>query len=569
MQGVHTTKADDPLDMWDDAARKPKRVATKPQPTPEPPTTPAAKSDEEEGSSLWGIKSPSAPTQTTKKTSDDLLDMWGDGGISTPETVALDSGSGASETTEPKDTDSLDEVSAARDSFTPLPDSNDIYVKGAKKKERTVEQPSLEKPAMGSSLSELRERVLKQSVQDKIPVKKPPTPDPEAEGKDEDISATHGLVSGRSGVGMSGTSTGGPETRHAKAIAGVAQELKDLGGQGAAAEKAHPSNIPKSHSSLPLVRTFRADVEAAVTQGKVSMVGMISAEEKRRSGGPTGATAQKVARSRLSAKAYIMLGAALVFLSTILLVAGVIAYMVWLRPYLGARAENMFAAERMIDYSIEGKNGVVVLAELAALRDGTQNTQGTMTEIRLYTTMGESGSVQERNRVSAPQFVSLIAPNAPPQLLGALQSEFVIGLHQTEKSQVFLILSLKDAQFGPARAGMTAWEQSMARDLSPLFGDFEQLRTTQTPTWFRETPQMQATSTATDTPALVAPPPAPRPPENPTFRDYSVANISGRAIVDSNGKAHLVWSATDQSTIIIVTDPATLRDIQMRRGIGY
>jgi hypothetical protein len=573
MQGVHTPKEDDPLDMWSDSAKKSKRSASRPQPTPESvplSTPPKPKKEESDGSSMWGIRPSLTPEHTEATQGDGPVDMWGAGNL-IPDANTRGSSVGDSESTvsEAQDLDGLDEELAARDSFTSLPESNDVYVKGAKKKERVVEKPSLENPSTGNSLSELRERVLKQSVQDKVPVKRPSTPNSATEGKDEDISATHGLVSGRTGVGMSATTSGGPETRHARALAGVADELKELGGKEAAGDRKRPSNVPKSHSSLPLVRTFRADVEAAVTQGKVSMVGMISAEEKRRSGSTGGVTAQNVARSRLSAKAYIMLGAALVFLTTILLVVGIIVYMVWVRPYLGSGSKNMLAAERMIEYSIEGKSGVVVLTELAALRDEAQGTQGTMTEIRLYSTIGEGGSTQERNRISAPQFVTLIAPSTPPQLLGALQNDFVLGLHQREKSQVFLILSLKDAQFGPARAGMTAWEQSMARDLSPLFGEFEQLRTTQTPVWFTETPQVQATSTATETPAVVPPIRTPQPPENPTFRDYSVANISGRAIVDTAGKAHLLWSATDQATIIIVTDPATLRDIQMRRGVGY
>ncbi len=569
MKEVHTPEEDDPLDMWGAAARKPKRPA--PQKTLEPEPFAADQQEKEmseASSSPWGIAPSSTPTHTPRDQNDDPLDMWGEGASSpeTPHTPGFDDVEHI--LPEAGDLDSLDEDLAARDSLSPLPDSNDIYTKDAKKKDVTPAQPSAERPATGTSLSDLRERVLKQSVQDKAPVRKPVAPTPA--GNADDLSATHGLVSGRTNVGTTSNSPAGPGTPHAKAIAGVAQELKNMGSGDTAKEKGHPSNVPKSHSSLPVVRTFRADVEAAVTQGKVSMVGMISAEEKRRSGDNGGIKARNVIRSRLSAKAYIMLGAALVFLTTILLVAGVIIYMVWVRPYLGSLAQSTVSTERMVSISIEGKSGSVILAELAALRDETQYTRGTMTEVRPYRSLAEDGSAHERNRVPAPEFLRLVAPNTPPQLLGALRDEFVLGFHQTESSQAFLILLLKDDQFGPARAGMVAWERGMARELSPLFGDYDVLRESQAPTWFATVARPEEDGTATDTPQTLSPPPSDQSQvTDPVFRDHSVANIATRAIIDRSGNVHLLWSTTDQATVVIVTDPATLRDIQMRRGVGY
>jgi hypothetical protein len=168
--------------------------------------------------------------------------------------------------------------------------------------------------------------------------------------------------------------------------------------------------------------------------------------------------------------------------------------------------------------------------------------------------------------VPAQTFFMQIAPNMPQTLTRTLLPTFLLGVHAYDGNQALLIL--KTDSYEQAFSGMLAWERTMRDDLLPLFAYTPPARITQenmlatttaTSTLAATSTQAQATSTATTTPEA-----APSAFLQTGFIDKIVENHDARVFQNNFGDVYFLWTFLDRGTIVITTNPNTLKEVILR-----
>jgi hypothetical protein len=155
---------------------------------------------------------------------------------------------------------------------------------------------------------------------------------------------------------------------------------------------------------------------------------------------------------------------------------------------------------------------------------------------QLYVEQAGTSTDIQPTYVSAQQFLTLIAPTLPDTFTRTIAPVYLLGVHSFGNNQPFLIFKVDSYEQG--YAGMLAWETTMKHDLSPLF-DYTPVPKTQT-----------ASTTATST--------------APSFIDSIVVNHDARVLKDQYGTIDFLWTFLDHSTVVITTNPDTLREIVSR-----
>jgi hypothetical protein len=131
---------------------------------------------------------------------------------------------------------------------------------------------------------------------------------------------------------------------------------------------------------------------------------------------------------------------------------------------------------------------------------------------------------------SAEQILSILSPRAPGSFQRGVQELTFGGVG----SAPFMIM--KVSSFDTAFAGMLEWERAMSADLSPLYG----------------TPVVETfdPSARTDTQVRAA-----------FFKDAIASNKNIRLLLDEAGEDRIVYTFTDQNTVVITTTREALNTL--------
>jgi hypothetical protein len=151
------------------------------------------------------------------------------------------------------------------------------------------------------------------------------------------------------------------------------------------------------------------------------------------------------------------------------------------------------------------------------------------TVTQMYPTVTPGGDVEKP--APAEAIVAVLAPRAPGSFTRSIK-EITFGSSAT--AEPFIII--KATSFDVAFAGMLNWETMMSADLAPLFG------TTVTETF---DPQARTASGAREA----------------FFKDVIASNKNARVLLDENGDDRIVYTFTDQNTILITTNRETLAEL--------
>ncbi len=504
------------------------------------------------------------PTQVVSDEGDDPLDLRGPTAMpSAPESTVPQSHTATPGTDNTRETVGDSSLQA----FVPIPDTN------IEKEHPAVPKRKPVTPNTGTSLASLRDRVLQTSIEtpstEEMSQQKAAPAAKELSRKDvETLKEVHGLMNNNATHETFSLPTAGPEptTEHARAIAGVADELEDIAApeEPTVSQDQNPK-LPKVYTSLPMLRTYRGDVERAVTKGKVSMVNMISAEEKRRSAPEPKVAQRKVVTSQRGIRNRIIA-------STVLAVAavGLIAFSWYLlrsepQPYVGDN--TLMATEQGVQHEVTGVEGTALRSDLRRLADGLEERRNSIVEIQLVKKSLAELGVETTSVVTSEELFAVLGTSAPTSLSRNVDDTYMLGVHQLDNAEVFLIL--KTSSYDNALAGMFEWEATLLEDLEPLFGRADEyVPIKEYDPDAEPTPQLVAatassTATSTDTLAVTAAR-APDDGEGIVFRDVSVANMASRGIHDKNGDYLLLWTMPDRSTVVITTHAETLREIRAR-----
>lgn len=292
-----------------------------------------------------------------------------------------------------------------------------------------------------------------------------------------------------------------------------------------------PFTLTKKESGdeVQKIRTYQSDVAGALKKEKTSLIQMVLAEhEKRRD------VAEEMSPTQPK-------NIALIILSVFLVCVGiaVAGFATWQyaenQKERATQSGNLPSVPSFI--SVEEQQGVDITdltkdriaRAIAGEIISTDIRLDSIKQIYLVRDATETGSsppargaVQTLVRTS--DFWLSLESGMPEALARALSQDFFIGVHSFNGNQPFIIL--RADYFESAFAGMLRWENTLARDVLPLFG-------------------IQAT------PALIT----------KQFVDVVIQNRDYRAILDEAGDVVLLYFFHDKNTIIIATADETMKEV--------
>jgi len=287
------------------------------------------------------------------------------------------------------------------------------------------------------------------------------------------------------------------------------------------------------------LQTYRSDIEHVVHEGQgVSVVSIAAAEAARRGNEPIRqeTTDEKDARQR----SWAMVAGGVVF---VLLAAGVLA-VVLLRPTTVPIAEAPRAPFIFVDdtalVSLPADQGTrnMLMTYLQAARQQVRLPVGLIEW--LYVALPATQKGATLRQLGASEFLQILAPQAPPELLRTLSSNYLVGVHSFEENQPFLLLQVDSYEV--AYKAMLDWERTLRADLLPLFSRNPSPKTQGTPAPASTTPQFLQTS----------------------FVDKVAENRDTRSYLNSSGDILLLWTFLGRNIILITTNEYTLREVLSR-----
>jgi hypothetical protein len=311
-----------------------------------------------------------------------------------------------------------------------------------------------------------------------------------------------------------------------------------------------PPSAPEPKKETPTVaplETYKSDIERVVQEKNISMVSIAAAEAVRRGSAAESETVGDAAgekRSRLTT--WLMVAGGMIF---IVAASGALAWAVY-RPAPAAQAPQAPASTLI---STDGTQTIVMppgekrdalMTDLEAAREQTALSLGLISRLWVAepTTTTQGNTLED---VPPQTLLSTLAPDAPPELVRAIEPDYLLGVHVYDGNQALLIFKVDS--YEQAYAGMLAWEPAMHSDLLPLFQ--------YTPP--QHIPEENAASSS----------PTAGPPQltgQSGFVDRVVENHDARVIQNQYGDISLLWTFLDKSTLVITTTDATLREIISR-----
>lgn len=291
--------------------------------------------------------------------------------------------------------------------------------------------------------------------------------------------------------------------------------------------------------NIPTLRTYRDDIVQAVKRG-ATLATVAAAETERRAAGEktAGETGEESPEERKTKK-FLALGSAGILLLALL--AGGIA---WLysnekrsrEPVGVLRPANFISVEGSMPLPADRLDRDKLAALLLSNVRGTVLTLGSMEQY--YLTIEEEDAPK---LVSAQAFLSQLGTEAPDFLARTFEPLFFFGVHVFNGNQPFLIF--KTVSYENAFAGMLAWESTLQKDLSPVFGA----------ALTRADLQPLATSTEAILPSA-------------SFEDKVLRNKDTRVFRNRGGEIVLLYSFVDHNTLVITTNEYTFAEVISRLG---
>ena len=183
---------------------------------------------------------------------------------------------------------------------------------------------------------------------------------------------------------------------------------------------------------------------------------------------------------------------------------------------------SLIFSDTQKDIDISGLNGEILVNEL--YQNFLQENGNKNKVVYFYLTENKLGQSVE---IKIDDLLSRISDNIPNRLIRSLRPEFMFGAFISEKNIPFIIL--KTNSFENSFASMLDWEKTIFSDLAPLFGS--------------------------DSNENII---------NGTFNDVIVKNKDTRILRGESGEISIMYSFTDENTIIITTNKDVFFEIFRR-----
>jgi hypothetical protein len=306
---------------------------------------------------------------------------------------------------------------------------------------------------------------------------------------------------------------------------------------------------------VSMIRTFKADVENAITHNKVSMVNMIAAEEKRRYEPQENKEVRRTKKRHISVRSYMLVLGSLGLLAITVALGFFIANLI-LNSEKKDTTSEIFFSDAGREFDITGKDRTAIMKGMTDLRDTVDLAVGEIVEIRVSEKVKlADGQTEQSMPVTASAFLTRLQTRAPDFLQRTLHDSFIFGIHRDTVGKRHPFFVFKVRTYGIAFPGMLEWEEGLDVDLAPLFGLpidralIERLAN-------EATAVGGGTSSAPSTIDMA---------QVGLYDDVDVANQAMRALRDLDGEIQLLWTITPGDNLLIITTNAeTFRQIGKR-----
>lgn len=277
---------------------------------------------------------------------------------------------------------------------------------------------------------------------------------------------------------------------------------------------------------LAPLRTYRQDVAGVMRDQKTSLVRLVLEEQKERN-----KREQEISPTSHKNLPLIILSVFFLFSSV-----GLVYYIYFqINPIdhtlSDLQVTPLIFVEKNKEVSVDGKGSPDTQKEIASLI----KDEGLKVDVIEYLFFTETlsaqtpnGAVQKKNLILSDRFFETLGIKTPPMFLRSLRPDFMLGIHSFNKNQPFLIL--KTDYYDNAFAGMLGWENKLAEDLLPVFGE------------------------ASLVPEL----------SQRKWGDTVIKNKDTRTLRNFDGSIALVYVFKDQHTLIITTSEDTLLEVSRR-----
>ncbi len=289
--------------------------------------------------------------------------------------------------------------------------------------------------------------------------------------------------------------------------------------------------------SVPLIRTFRSDVENTIAKNRTSVVDMIASEQNRQ--GLHGEIVRKAPQKKVSAISFALIILSIAFIASAFTI-GIFMYLKLntKQPETG-EISSLLPSNEAILYDISNQSKTDLLSGLVTTANNMNTELGFITEFKLVEHINTSEDTFTIEDVTPTRFIEKLETTAPKYLIRSFTNTMALGVHKLKNNEIFWVQKTNDHDM--AYRGMYAWEDSISSDLTPLFWPYNLDDDT--------APDTTATTSEKNTIT----------PLKKQFKDVVIANIQMRILQNNDEDTYLLWAIPDDSTIIITTNKTTMR----------
>ncbi|OHA41801.1 MAG: hypothetical protein A3G59_01065 [Candidatus Taylorbacteria bacterium RIFCSPLOWO2_12_FULL_47_20] len=319
---------------------------------------------------------------------------------------------------------------------------------------------------------------------------------------------------------------------------------------------------PRGDGEIPAIRTYRSDVNEAISNKQTSVTDMALAESNRRRerGEPEPSQSKKTRKTILG-----------VVSSFVLVALGLAAIGYVLLTPSNERGEEAFkptgyiSSEKQTEVLISDKTTKKQLTEaLVKYQKDSEIPLGGIWQIYFVREFKENEETKPvKKEVSFGNFMEVLETKPPPFFSRAIDDAFMIGYYGYGGNQPFIIAKVNS--YDNAYGGMIRYEKNIADDLKTIFitnqsGSLNIPLTpaiTTTANGTTTTTRQQAVKAASSTPGAL------ETEITQTFTDKVIQNKDTR-ILQKDGRIIFLYSFIDEKTLVITTGEKPFEEILKR-----
>ncbi|HEY4503544.1 MAG TPA: hypothetical protein VJJ28_00325 [Candidatus Paceibacterota bacterium] len=312
-----------------------------------------------------------------------------------------------------------------------------------------------------------------------------------------------------------------------------------------------PPEIPaKTIPTQESIRTYESDMAKVLMQKKASAVTIAIAENKKKEGGESISNAPEKNR----AKQVLMILMSIIFIS-----GGVVgAYYLYLQsPFAKPTpipkplsAVSIIPSDKQVDFNISNIPDKGILAQIYPQFSRNILPAGQILELiikeksAIQTQNGAQDTDSEKslNKITGSSFIKKSGIDMPDILLRSITDRWMIGAYAEESGSKTPFVVFTTDFFQNAFAGMLAWEDSMADDLSVMLNYKEKARN------MERILEIDASSTPISSYFNI----------QGQFIDKQIHNRDVREFISSGGELLFLYSFIDKETFIMTTTETSL-----------